>query len=100
MIRRPPRSTLFSYTTLFRSNEECRAYSPILLLQFWYQDLDLILAPDHRTILHHTVDFRKQKNPGLLGDLRSRDGAVSPDHLYSGKDNARNVHSGHCEFTV
>src|SRR5437868_7993023 len=25
MIRRPPRSTLFPYTTLFRSTESCRA---------------------------------------------------------------------------
>src|SRR5256885_6542403 len=25
MIRRPPRSTLFPYTTLFRSHERCRA---------------------------------------------------------------------------
>src|SRR3712207_7038582 len=27
MIRRPPRSTLFPYTTLFRSSEECFAES-------------------------------------------------------------------------
>src|SRR2546429_5914458 len=26
MIRRPPRSTLFPYTTLFRSGEACRAH--------------------------------------------------------------------------
>src|ERR1035441_598248 len=26
MIRRPPRSTLFPYTTLFRSQLDCRAY--------------------------------------------------------------------------
>src|SRR3712207_8639992 len=26
MIRRPPRSTLFPYTTLFRSNGFCRSY--------------------------------------------------------------------------
>src|SRR5438270_8805283 len=26
MIRRPPRSTLFPYTTLFRSTERCAAY--------------------------------------------------------------------------
>src|SRR6267143_2607976 len=28
MIRRPPRSTLFPYTTLFRSRPACRAGSP------------------------------------------------------------------------
>src|SRR3712207_9247176 len=32
MIRRPPRSTLFPYTTLFRSREaplRCRSYQPV-----------------------------------------------------------------------
>src|SRR2546426_1846838 len=28
MIRRPPRSTLFPYTTLFRSVKSCSQYSP------------------------------------------------------------------------
>src|SRR5256885_15289714 len=31
MIRRPPRSTLFPYTTLFRSNRAGRALFPLLL---------------------------------------------------------------------
>src|SRR2546430_10670120 len=30
MIRRPPRSTLFPYTTLFRSNEESVARAPVV----------------------------------------------------------------------
>src|SRR5258708_13839934 len=39
MIRRPPRSTLFPYTTLFRSvsfaaSEEARPLAPYLVLQF------------------------------------------------------------------
>src|SRR3989454_7740916 len=29
MIRRPPRSTLFPYTTLFRSRSGCRRRSPV-----------------------------------------------------------------------
>src|SRR2546425_6200904 len=29
MIRRPPRSTLFPYTTLFRSEESCRCASKV-----------------------------------------------------------------------
>src|SRR3712207_1813386 len=48
MIRRPPRSTLFPYTTLFRSAEECRARNGDLLdhvgtLQF-ARDLDVLRA--------------------------------------------------------
>src|SRR2546430_17612944 len=31
MIRRPPRSTLFPYTTLFRSTAETRFYPPVRL---------------------------------------------------------------------
>src|SRR5687768_18173719 len=30
MIRRPPRSTLFPYTTLFRSENDARAYALVL----------------------------------------------------------------------
>src|SRR2546430_7418801 len=29
MIRRPPRSTLFPYTTLFRSSQNCRVPAPV-----------------------------------------------------------------------
>src|SRR5438105_7349087 len=32
MIRRPPRSTLFPYTTLFRSNSFCRPNADVLVL--------------------------------------------------------------------
>src|SRR3712207_6883461 len=33
MIRRPPRSTLFPYTTLFRSPSNIPAYSPLAIRQ-------------------------------------------------------------------
>src|SRR3712207_8116206 len=35
MIRRPPRSTLFPYTTLFRSDFVGKAQAQQLFLQFW-----------------------------------------------------------------
>src|SRR3712207_7177711 len=35
MIRRPPRSTLFPYTTLFRSDFVGKAQAQRLFLQFW-----------------------------------------------------------------
>src|SRR3989441_13375265 len=38
MIRRPPRSTLFPYTTLFRSVEELRA-TTLVGLEFAYRDI-------------------------------------------------------------
>src|SRR5258708_15015820 len=33
MIRRPPRSTLFPYTTLFRSIKLCRLDTPIIFIE-------------------------------------------------------------------
>src|SRR5260370_26850928 len=36
MIRRPPRSTLFPYTTLFRSQFPCAEYNLILTLPGWH----------------------------------------------------------------
>src|SRR5258708_9745834 len=39
MIRRPPRSTLFPYTTLFRSDSGGRA-----IFFFAFEDLDVVLA--------------------------------------------------------
>src|SRR3712207_8064001 len=61
MIRRPPRSTLFPYTTLFRS--------PILLLGLAHRELELhltLLREDDRLLERQLVDE-------LAADLRSRD---------------------------
>src|SRR3712207_8717432 len=41
MIRRPPRSTLFPYTTLFRSLQPCPTYNDINTKE-WFQGLDNI----------------------------------------------------------
>src|SRR6266849_8097045 len=51
MIRRPPRSTLFPYTTLFRSNNECAGQSD---------------APKHRAFLRC---FRSEEH---TSELQSR----------------------------
>src|SRR2546427_6088226 len=57
MIRRPPRSTLFPYTTLFRSVAACEALltDKLMTLQWWQEDQ----SPD---------DFYTEK-----GDLRSEE---------------------------
>src|SRR2546430_7407026 len=65
MIRRPPRSTLFPYTTLFRS---CR----LRRLHFPPRDLDL---------LRPGASLEHAKSRGLFGDLPfrlSQIGAVVP----------------------
>src|SRR5689334_23472821 len=38
MIRRPPRSTLFPYTTLFRSNPDQQTSGQIMELEEWIRD--------------------------------------------------------------
>src|SRR5690349_23095092 len=62
MIRRPPRSTLFPYTTLFRSHQPQRVVEVVLVLQ---QHLD------HRV---EVGQCRLQVGPGLAdqrGDRKS-----------------------------
>src|SRR5205085_11974579 len=47
-IRHPPSSTLFPYTTLFRSQGCSRAYEPAL----WYQERPVT----RRSLLNHNLD--------------------------------------------
>src|SRR2546425_4679524 len=53
MIRRPPRSTLFPYTTLFRSIEERGATEPRERLP---EILALVRLGAARVVAHHRVD--------------------------------------------
>src|SRR5574340_1181959 len=48
MIRRPPRSTLFPYTTLFRSTEFPGAKEPTVLAAEIHGDFDGFLVPSLR----------------------------------------------------
>src|SRR5258705_6941707 len=56
MIRRPPRSTLFPYTTLFRSAAPARLVSPPI-------------ASDHGA-LRNTCDVRSEEHTSELQSLR------------------------------
>src|SRR3712207_8757647 len=40
MIRRPPRSTLFPYTTLFRSNEGLKAHQNAVARRQYFRDVN------------------------------------------------------------
>src|SRR5690554_7155948 len=50
MIRHPPRSTLFPYTTLFRSFDQLRRQQPAHFLAQHDVDLDLF---EHLVVAHH-----------------------------------------------
>src|SRR2546430_12419409 len=65
MIRRPPRSTLFPYTTLFRSWPDVVALSPVVetrvqrgvTLGLMYD-----ISPDHQRSEEHTSELQSQSN--------------------------------------
>src|SRR5256885_12579884 len=62
MIRRPPRSTLFPYTTLFRSGDEQER------------------ADDVEAERDRTVDGRPGREPEQVGDQRRSRGDRSEEH--------------------
>src|SRR3712207_7104409 len=72
MIRRPPRSTLFPYTTLFRS-VRLEARSAQLRLQ---QPVDL---EDPRRVVHHDLDPDRLRVPVGDPDLLDRGGRERVD---------------------
>src|SRR5258708_10868625 len=76
MIRRPPRSTLFPYTTLFRSFSELIDWAMIILspLEPWPGELVLDAAAAHDVrLITRVVDYgRSEEHTSEL---------QSPDHL-------------------
>src|SRR3712207_8515543 len=66
MIRRPPRSTLFPYTTLFRSAELIRAADVVVgwgsTLNMWTTGRGRLLGPDARIV---QVDLEDRKSTRL-----------------------------------
>src|SRR3712207_8138507 len=55
MIRRPPRSTLFPYTTLFRSVDADVAVAGPQLLDLGSSGQQQALVPVHTDVVHHHV---------------------------------------------
>src|SRR2546427_3140240 len=75
MIRRPPRSTLFPYTTLFRSH--CQSHAYLEVLEGWWTDagtFDSLLRANnlvaeagankmiHQRSEEHTSELQSQSN--------------------------------------
>src|SRR5258707_4900448 len=63
MIRRPPRSTLFPYTTLFRSGELRKPR------QAFGQSIDRVVAHRQRAVAAFVGDLELELNGHLLGGL-------------------------------
>src|SRR2546430_4873119 len=63
MIRRPPRSTLFPYTTLFRSRKEVAIAVTVKdQLRFGLRLLCLRRVGDHQRSEEHTSELQSQSN--------------------------------------
>src|SRR5262245_64394724 len=98
MIRRPPRSTLFPYTTLFRSNRFCRAqrlYREILklaraaqrLFQEWQDRKSTRLNSSHLGISYAVFCLKKKKKNKNINHLRNK--LVTHNNTTSMKTNSR-----------
>src|SRR5258705_3706004 len=75
MIRRPPRSTLFPYTTLFRSVEEhvpLPAQIILFLQNIWElaEGDEKIFREEIRTTLLHELKYRSEEHTSELQSLR------------------------------
>src|SRR2546430_7614752 len=68
MIRRPPRSTLFPYTTLFRSQARRQRLLRVALQQPRHQQDDLLLAFDAELVelQVQTLDERSEEHTSEL----------------------------------
>src|SRR2546430_6008537 len=80
MIRRPPRSTLFPYTTLFRSDDEQERASQLV----WLAVVRAIQIRDGQARSEeHTSELQSQSNLVcrlLLEKKKNRDGQRLVDH--------------------
>src|SRR3989475_8034830 len=66
MIRRPPRSTLFPYTTLFRSPEPAQAFQINLRLQSLANVARGLPVPNHIGKIRRSVIECCNANPGIV----------------------------------
>src|SRR2546421_9609057 len=73
MIRRPPRSTLFPYTTLFRSSELTRRTQVILrVIGDWIAMSEVVISD----IVHDTPEEIRPRSEEHTSELQSRSDLV------------------------
>src|SRR3712207_8671597 len=100
MIRRPPRSTLFPYTTLFRSEVMARSYFaglkiveiPTLFIKRY--DKQSTVRPIHDSLIY----FRKLRSEEHTSELQSRQYLVC--RLLLEKKKSHNISSSISQLTI
>src|SRR2546427_8731413 len=96
MIRRPPRSTLFPYTTLFRSsgaNQACQDVSPTLEITVQNSCLAISWGPSFAA----TIDSRSEEH---TSELQSQSNLVCRLLLEKKKDYASDAMRVHNPTTL
>src|SRR5258705_10005815 len=78
MIRRPPRSTLFPYTTLFRSLPRCATFTSLLPQPRDHQDVVVRAQGNHEQVHDHRQD---EDEPGLIFILDRKSTRLNSSHL-------------------
>src|SRR2546425_5980997 len=73
MIRRPPRSTLFPYTTLFRSQETMKSMQSIKKPSPESADLIVLLKAKIDNITKTTPGYGRSMVPGVIESSRSEE---------------------------
>src|SRR3712207_7996021 len=95
MIRRPPRSTLFPYTTLFRSGTDARA---VRLLRLQRQAAGHLLAPcDPLPLAPGTGGSARRA--GLAGPLRVAERAGTARHGRRADRKSTRLNSSHANIS-
>src|SRR5262245_65224476 len=90
MIRRPPTSTLFPYTTLFRSLDQVLGTEALLLLDLEVQELDDVGEALREDELAAASDDRDAARPELLQLFHAGGVAVDVDGLVDRKSTRLN----------
>src|SRR2546430_12749469 len=96
MIRRPPRSTLFPYTTLFRSLHEVLIKAPLdITLGSRCSEVDLRKRPLRKTDTYHDHSSRSEEH---TSELQSQSNLVCRLLLEKKKKN-RHIRPAHVTHT-
>src|SRR2546428_7741709 len=92
MIRRPPRSTLFPYTTLFRSERPLgrRREAPVPVARPLHRRAHAVAVAEVDVVTHPDLVDRSEEH---TSELQSRSDLVCRLLLEKKKKNTRHIHS-------
>src|SRR2546428_7085786 len=93
MIRRPPRSTLFPYTTLFRSPDAAQVYVPFPLMPFSFPVPPVYIQVPFAPCSVPSFDVYGRRSEEHTSELQSRSDLVCRLLLEKKKHKVSTTHS-------